>query len=49
MSMAKSLMYFGEVHTIADTARKVREVTAEQMREVAQLLVPSLCSTLTLR
>ncbi|MDE7160301.1 MAG: insulinase family protein [Muribaculaceae bacterium] len=49
MSMGKSLMYFGEVHSVADTARRVREVTAEQMREVAEMLSPSLCSTLTLR
>ena len=49
MSMAKSLMYFGEVHSVADTAQRVREVTAEQLREVAELLSPALCSTLTLR
>lgn len=49
MSMAKSLMYFGSVHTISETARKVREVSADQLREVAELLSPSLCSTLTLR
>lgn len=48
MSMAKSLMYFDAIHTVATTARCVREVTPQQMREVAELIAPGLRSRLTL-
>lgn len=48
MALAKSLMYYGEVHTAADTAERVREVTAEQMREVAEMLAAPTRSVLTL-
>ncbi len=49
MSMAKSLMYFDAIHTVSTTAERVREVTPEQMREVAELLGSGLRSRLTLR
>lgn len=49
MSMAKSLMYFGRVHTLEEIAARIRAVTPQQLREVAELLDPSLCSRLTLR
>lgn len=46
MALAKSLMYFGEVSDISTMAAHIREVTPEQMREVAELLTKT--STLTL-
>ncbi|MDE6299063.1 MAG: insulinase family protein, partial [Muribaculaceae bacterium] len=48
MSMAKSLLYFGEVHDITTTAEHIRSVTADEIREVAGLLTPDKCSSLTL-
>lgn len=48
MSMAKSLLYFGEVHDITSTAEHIRSVTAEEIRDVAGLLTPDKCSSLTL-
>lgn len=48
MSMAKSLLYYNEVHDIAATARRVQEVTPGQLREVAELVASPLTSTLTL-
>ena len=48
MSLAKSLLYFDTIHDIDTTAEHIRAVTAEEMRQVAELLSPSLCSTLTL-
>lgn len=48
MSMAKSLLCYGEVKDIAHTAERIRAVTAEEVREVAEMLVPQNCSTLTL-
>lgn len=38
MSMAKSMLYYGEVHDIATTAAHIREVTAEEMRSVAEMI-----------
>ncbi len=49
MSMAKSLMYFGEIHTVESMARQVRDVTPEQMRQVAELVASPSLSCLTLR
>lgn len=48
MSLAKSLMYYGCIHDISTMARNISEVTPSQMREVAELIVPSKCSSLTL-
>ena len=48
MSLAKSLLYYGEVNDISVTAERIRGVTPAQMREVAELLAPSACGTLTL-
>lgn len=49
MSMAKSLMYYDEIHDATGIARHVREVTAEQMREVAEMIASKPLNRLTLR
>ena len=38
MSMAKGLLYFDKVITAEDAAERVRSVTAEQFREIAEML-----------
>lgn len=48
MSMGKSVMYFGEVNDISVTAQHIREVTREELRDVAEIVAPSVCSSLTL-
>lgn len=48
MSLGKNLMYFNKMTDVPSLARRLREVEAEQIREVAELLAPSLCSRITL-
>lgn len=48
MSLGKNLMYFNKMTDIPSLAMRLREVEAEQIREVAELLAPSLCSRITL-
>ncbi|MCH5237163.1 MAG: insulinase family protein [Muribaculaceae bacterium] len=48
MSLGKSVLYFGKIHDISTTAERIMEVTAEEMREAAELLSGNLLSTLTL-
>ncbi len=48
INMGKSLLFRGAVYDTAHTAERIREVTASQLREVAELLAPSRCSRLTL-
>ena len=48
MSLAKSLLYYNEIHDISTTASHIMEVTAEDLREVAEMLVPDKCGCLTL-
>ncbi|MCM1291832.1 MAG: insulinase family protein [Prevotella sp.] len=48
MSMGKSLMYYGEVHDVEWTTERIMAVQAEDVRSVAELLVPRLVSKLTL-
>lgn len=48
MSLAKSLLYYDEIHDIATTAANIGNVTAEEMRDVARMLSPDRFSTLTL-
>lgn len=48
MSMGKSLLNYGEIYDTTHTAGRIREVTSEQLREVAQLLRADRCSRLTL-
>lgn len=45
MAMAKSLLYYGEVHDIGFTARRIRGVTPEEMRQAAEMIASrGLCS-----
>lgn len=48
MSLAKSLMYYDEIHDIAYTAERIRAVTAEEMRQAAELILTSGLSRLSL-
>ena len=48
MSLAKSMLYYGEIHDISTTAHHINEVTAEELREMAQLLAGSEKGILTL-
>lgn len=48
MAMGKSLLHFGEIRDTEHTAAMIREVTAGQVREVAELLAPEHCNRLTL-
>lgn len=48
MSLAKSLLYYGEIYDIASMAEAIRRVTPAQLREVAELLAPPACGMLTL-
>lgn len=48
MSLAKSLLYYGEIHDMTTTATRIMELTADDLRDVACLLRPDKFSTLTL-
>lgn len=48
IAMGKSLLHFGEIRDTEFTASMIREVTADQLREVAGLLSPEHCNRLTL-
>lgn len=48
MSMGKSLLHYGEILDTRHTADCIRQVTADQLLEVAQLLSSDSCSRLTL-
>lgn len=48
MALAKSMLYYGEVHDIHYTAERIRAVTAEELRQAAELLACSPLSRLTL-
>lgn len=48
MSLAKSMLYFGDVYDISSMAAHIMEVTPEQVREVAELLIKEKCGTLTI-
>lgn len=48
MSMAKSLMYYDELHDIRTTTERLREVTPAMLREVAELLASRPLCRLTL-
>lgn len=48
MSMGKSLLHYGEILDTSFTAGRIREVSAEQLRSVAELLSARNCSRLTL-
>ena len=48
MALAKSLMYFGDICDVEAMIDKVREVTPAQIREVAEMIAPCRCSSLSL-
>lgn len=48
MGLAKSLLYYGEIHDISTTATNIRAVTAEGLRDVAQLIMEEPKGILTL-
>ncbi len=48
MSLAKSLLYYGQIHDISTTASHINDVTAEEFMEMAQLLASSEKGILTL-
>lgn len=48
MSLAKSLLYYGEIHDIDYTSQCIRNLTPEAMQEAAQLVASAGLSTLTL-
>lgn len=48
MALAKSLLYFGEVHGIQHSADRIREVTPAQLQEMAQIILSNPLSSLTL-
>lgn len=48
MSLGKSLMYFDKVHDISTTTDRIMQVSADELREVAELISPQNCGILTL-
>lgn len=48
INMGKSLLFHGVIHDTSHTAERIREVTADQLREVAGLLSADRCSRLTI-
>ena len=48
MSLGKNLMFYDKLPDIPALAARIREVTAEEIRDVASLMAPSLCSRITL-
>ena len=48
MAMAKSILFYNEIHDITTAAEKIREVTPCQMQEVAQIIATNGLSSLTL-
>lgn len=48
MSLPKNVLYYGHEPDINVLAARLREVTAEEIREVAELLAPERCCRLTL-
>ena len=48
MSLGKSMLYYGEVHGIEYTERRIMEVTPEMLRDVAGMLLSSPMSRITI-
>ncbi len=48
MALAKSLLYFGRICDFEEIISLIRDVTPAQMREVAEMIAPANCSSLTL-
>ncbi|MDE6717373.1 MAG: insulinase family protein, partial [Muribaculaceae bacterium] len=49
MSLAKSLLYYGEVFDIRSATERMREVTAEDLRETAMTIISNGLNRLTLK
>lgn len=49
MSMAKSLLYYGEIHDIPSMTEHIRAVTPARFREIAELIASAPLARLTLR
>ena len=47
MNLGKNVLYYGNVSTIADTIERIRSVTADQVRDAAQLITSDHLSQLT--
>lgn len=47
MSLGKNLLYYNKLTDVGALAARLREVTADEIREVAALLAPGLCSRIT--
>ena len=48
MAMAKSLLYYDEIHDIAHAAERIRSLTAEDLRMAAEMIAGRGLSSLTL-
>lgn len=48
MGLGKSLLYYDEIHDTDWTAERIEAVTPEDIRSVAEMLLPQKCSSLTL-
>jgi len=48
MALAKSLLYYGEIHDIHSTAQRIREITPEEFRMMAERILSAGLSRLTL-
>ncbi len=48
INMGKSLLFRDAIYDTSHTAERIRAVTADELRSVAELLAPSRCSRLTL-
>ncbi len=48
MALAKSLLFYNEIHDITAAAEKIRAVTPTDMQEIAQLITSQGLSSLTL-
>lgn len=48
MSLGKNLLFYGKLTDVGALAERLRAVTAAEIREVAELVAPALCSRITL-
>lgn len=49
MSMAKSILYYGDIHDIQEVTKKMRRVTPQQLQEMARMLADSPSCRLTIK
>ena len=48
IALGKSLLYYNEIHDIEWSTQRLMEVTAQQIRDIAELIHPDNCSSLTI-